>query len=86
MKSQFTIKADVIDSHAHCGIQDQSCDQSFEAYLACVTGTPIHQVVLFPPVMEIYDRNDPLFEDTREWQARRTEANEYLLTLGRNNS
>jgi len=83
MKSQFPVKADVIDSHAHCGIQDLSCDQSFEAYLACVKETPIHQVVLFPPVMEIYDRNDPLFEDTREWQARRTRANEYLLTLGR---
>lgn len=71
----------VIDSHAHCGIQDRSFYQSFEDYLALVAGSEIDGVVLFPPVLEIYDRYDPDFEDDPEWQARRRRANDYPLTL-----
>jgi hypothetical protein len=72
----------IIDAHAHSGIQDRSFDQSFENYLAHVRGSSIEAVVMFPPVMEIYDRYDPGFEDNPEWQARRKRANEYLLNLG----
>jgi hypothetical protein len=38
---------------------------------------------MFPPVMEVYNRRDPRFHDTPEWQARRARANEYLLGLSR---
>ncbi len=78
MESGFT----AIDAHAHCGVGDQFPPQSFEDYFARVEGSPITRVVMFPPVMEIYDRHDPDFTDTPEWQARRKEANQYLLTVG----
>ena len=38
---------------------------------------------MFAPVMEVYDRHDPGFKDTAEWQARRARANQYLLDLSR---
>jgi uncharacterized protein len=72
----------VIDSHAHCGIQDRFPPQSLEDYLAEVKGSDISGVAMFAPVMEIYDRNDPDFVDTSEWQQRRRQANSYLLSLG----
>ena len=75
----------VIDSHAHCGIQDHSFDQSFEAYSAAVKHTRIKQVVMFPPVMEIYNRYDFQFKDTIFWQKKRKKANEYLLKIGNRN-
>jgi uncharacterized protein len=71
----------VIDAHAHCGLGDSSSPQAFEDYYSTVKGTDILGVVVFPPVIEIYDRYDPAFEDTPEWQARRKKANDYLLTL-----
>ena len=76
------IKESVIDSHAHCGIQDLNPDQSFEAYFSYVKKTQIKQVVMFPPVMEIYDRYDYQFKDTALWQEKRKRANEYLLKIG----
>jgi hypothetical protein len=72
----------ITDAHAHCGIQDTSFDQSFEDYLVRIRGSEIEAVVMFPPVMEIYDRYNPDFVDTPEWQVRRKRANEHLLTLG----
>lgn len=72
----------VIDSHAHCGIQDLSFDQSFEAYVSYVKNTKIRQVVMFPPVMEIYNRYDFHFKDTQHWQEKRENANAYLLHIG----
>jgi hypothetical protein len=74
----------VIDAHAHCGIQDKDPDQSFESYYAYVKGSPISTVVMFPPVMEIYDRYDFHFKDTPEWCQKRKQANEYLLNIGNN--
>jgi predicted TIM-barrel fold metal-dependent hydrolase len=71
----------IIDAHAHSGIQDKSFDQSFEDYRAHVRESAIEGVVLFPPVMEIYDRYNRDFVDNPEWQARRKRANDYLLTL-----
>ena len=75
----------IIDAHAHCGIQEQSFPQSFEDYLTHVVESNIERVVMFPPVMEIYDRYDPDFVDDAKWQQRRKSANDYLLTLGNNN-
>jgi predicted TIM-barrel fold metal-dependent hydrolase len=37
---------------------------------------------MFPPVLEIYDRFDPRFRDSPEWQERRRRANEYLVSAG----
>ncbi len=72
----------VIDSHAHCGIGDRSFHQSFEDYFSRIEHTQIRTVVMFPPVMEIYDRYDPGFEDTPQWQDKRKQANSYILGLG----
>lgn len=74
-------KKTVVDSHAHCGIQDLTFDQSFLAYRSCVKESPITAVVMFPPVMEIYNRYDSGFKDTIAWQEKRTRANEYLLNI-----
>ncbi len=59
-----------------------SFNQSFEAYLSCVEHTPIYQVIMFSPVMEIYDRYDFYFKDTEQWQEKRRKSNSYILTLG----
>jgi len=72
----------IIDAHAHCGIQDRSMPQSFDDYHSQIQGSGIEAVVMFSPVMEIYDRYRPNFEDNTEWQQRRKISNEYLLTLG----
>ena len=71
----------IIDAHAHCGKQDNSSPQTIEDYYHAVRGSDILGVVMFPPVMAIYDRYDPHFKDTPEWQMRRQTANSYLLTL-----
>ena len=72
----------VIDTHVHCGIQESYPSQSFEDYLGAIKGTGIRGAIMFPPIMEIYNRYDPNFEDDQEWQLRRKRANDYLLTLG----
>jgi predicted TIM-barrel fold metal-dependent hydrolase len=71
----------IIDAHAHCGIQDRFPPQSLEDYLAVARGSGIAGAVMFPPVMEIYDRYDPSFEDTPNWLERRKAANHYLTVL-----
>jgi uncharacterized protein len=71
----------IIDSHAHCGIQERFASQAFEDYLNDISGTDIHGAVFFAPVIEIYDRFNPDFEDNAEWQQQRKNANEYLLGL-----
>lgn len=72
-----------VDAHAHCGVQDRSVPQSFEDYYQLARETPITEVVMFPPVYEIYDRFDPSFQDTPGWKARRRAANDYVLSLSR---
>ncbi len=71
----------VIDAHAHCGRQERHPPQAIEDYYAAVQGSDILGVVVFPPVIEIYDRYDPAFEDSPPWPEGRRKANEYLLTL-----
>lgn len=75
------MKPKIIDAHAHCGIQDRFPPQAFEDYLALVKGSDIQGVVMFPPVMEIYDRYEYHFKDNEEWRAKRERANHYLLLL-----
>ena len=72
----------IIDAHAHCGIQDQSMPQSFEDYHSQIQGNGIEAVVMFSPVIEIYDRYRPNFEDNAKWKIQRKISNEYLLTIG----
>lgn len=71
-----------IDAHAHCGRQDRVPPQDFNDYASCIRGSGIRSVVMFPPVMEIYDRYDFNFKDDGQWVQRRRDANEYLLHLG----
>ncbi len=71
----------IIDSHVHCGIQDNSPPQSLQDYLHHSSGSGISGAVMFPPVAEIYDRYDYNFEDSPEWQQRRQQANDYLLYI-----
>ncbi|MGD8770188.1 MAG: amidohydrolase family protein [Desulfobacterales bacterium] len=69
----------IIDAHVHCGIQDKFPPQSYDDYFSVISGSGIKAAVMFPPVMEIYDRYDPNFADTTQWKNRRKAANEYLL-------
>ncbi|MGM0453327.1 MAG: amidohydrolase family protein [Thermodesulfobacteriota bacterium] len=71
----------IIDAHAHCGIYDRMPPQAFEDYLAAVKGSSIEGVAMFSPVAEIYDRDDPAFEDDAAWQKQRAASNVYLVTL-----
>jgi len=71
----------IIDAHVHCGIQDQFPPQSYDDYFSIISGSGIKEAVMFPPVMEIYDRYDPNFTDSTQWKNRRKAANEYLLHI-----
>ncbi|MGB2930581.1 MAG: amidohydrolase family protein [Desulfobacterales bacterium] len=72
----------IIDAHVHCGIQDKFPPQSYDDYFSVIRGSGIQEAVMFPPVMEIYDRYDPNFTDSAQWKNRRKSANEYLLHIG----
>ena len=72
----------IIDAHVHCGKQFTDPPQAFEDYLAHLGDSGIIGAVMFPPVMEIYDRHNPDFEDDPQWRRKRQNANEYILTLG----
>ncbi len=77
-----TIDFPVIDAHAHCGVQDYPPPQGFEDYRRMARATAIRKVVMFPPVMEIYNRYDPRFTDDPGWKRRRSRANAHLLDQG----
>ena len=76
------MKDRVLDAHAHCGRQFRQPPQDIADYLACVGDSGIAGAVFFPPVVEVYNRHDPGFEDGPEWQKRRERANQRLLELG----
>jgi hypothetical protein len=69
----------VIDSHLHCGYQNVSW--LWEDLRAHLAGEGIRGAALIPPVEDVYDRYDPGFTDTPEWQACRRRAHQYLLDL-----
>jgi predicted TIM-barrel fold metal-dependent hydrolase len=75
------MRHEIIDAHAHCGIQDTFPSQALEDYLEYACGSGITAAVMFAPVMEIYDRYDYDFEDSPQWKKRRQEANRYLVEL-----
>ena len=71
----------LIDAHVHCGRQDPEPPQDFETVAGLEREAGVEAAVVTPPVMEVYDRHDPQFQDNPEWQARRSRANQYLLDL-----
>ncbi len=66
----------VIDSHIHCGKK-----LPYEIIEPILRKAGIDSACLFSPVDDIYDRYDPNFQDTPEWQRKRKEANRYLLEI-----
>lgn len=72
----------ITDAHAHCGTLDRFPPQDFDDYFICAQECGVERVVMFAPVIEIYDRHDPDFKDDPQWRRRRKNANEYLLTVG----
>ncbi len=72
-----------MDAHCHCGRQDFPPPQDYETIAAFHRAAGVDAAWMFPPVYEVYDRHDPCFTDTPEWQARRRRAHDYLLGLSR---
>jgi len=69
----------VIDSHLHCGRQNVSW--LWEDLRRLLLAAGIRGAALIPPVEDVYDRYDPAFTDTPDWQATRRRAHRYLLDL-----
>jgi hypothetical protein len=69
----------VIDSHLHCGRQNVSW--LWEDLRTHLVAAGIKGAALIPPVEDVYDRYDPGFTDTPEWQACRRRAHQYVLGL-----
>jgi len=70
-----------LDAHCHCGRQDFPPAQDYETIAALHRAAGVDAAWIFPPVYEVYDRHDPAFTDSAEWQARRRCAHDYLLAL-----
>ncbi len=68
----------IIDSHMHCGK-----DLPYQIIAPLLLKAGIEGACLFAPVEDIYDRYNPYFTDTPEWQIYRKGANRYLLNLGK---
>lgn len=73
----------IIDGHCHCGAQDLDPPQDYEYIAKLHRGRGVEGALMFPPVMEVYDRHNPRFADDDPWRARRERANHYLLDLSR---
>ena len=69
----------IIDSHMHCGIQNS--ELPIELIRAWLDRAGIQGACLYPPVEDIYDRDNYHFEDNARWVAFRQMANEYLLEI-----
>ena len=72
----------IIDTHVHCGIQDLRPPQDYETIAELHRECGVEATAMFAPVMEVYDRHNPRFEDDPGWRQRRERANRYLLELG----
>jgi len=70
----------IIDSHIHCAKRFP-----FETISPLLKNAGIDGACLFAAVEEIYERYDPYFQDTPEWQRKRRDANRHLLGLGKSN-
>ena len=70
-----------VDCHVHCGRLDDSAQQAYEDVAPMFDRAQLDAAVCFSPVMEIYDRHDPDFRDSRDWRRRRASSRRYLLDL-----
>jgi hypothetical protein len=70
---------EIIDSHIHCG--NQNADLRFDKIRPLLQEAGISGACLFAPAEDIYDRYDPNFQDTADWQRARRAANRYVLDL-----
>lgn len=73
----------ILDGHIHCGVMDSTAPQTYEDIVPLLAQVGASEAVCFSPVAEIYDRDDPEFEDTSEWVRRRTVSRDYLCHLSR---
>lgn len=69
----------IIDCHLHCGVQH--VPWGWERKRPLLQAAGIRGVGIIPPVEDVYDRYDPQFTDTPDWQACRRRAQRYLLEL-----
>jgi hypothetical protein len=69
----------IIDSHIHCGIQQ--VDLPYGEIQSLLIHAGIAEACMFAPVEDIYDRDDPDFQDNSHWRRTRQAANHYLLDL-----
>ena len=72
-----------LDAHCHCGFQDTRPPQGYPTTSQLHRNAGVQATWAFPPVYEVYDRYDPAFVDSPDWQARRRRAQDYLLGLSR---
>ena len=70
-----------VDCHVHCGRLDDSAPQAYEDIAPTLDRAGVDAAVCMSPVMEVYDRHDPDFEDDDEWRRRRESSHEYLRGL-----
>lgn len=66
----------VLDGHTHCGLGLPFDHLAVEWKLAGIQGG-----VIFSPVEEIYDRYDPVFDDSQEYLRSRARVHQYLIEL-----
>jgi hypothetical protein len=69
----------IIDCHLHCGVQH--VPWGWERKRPLLKASGIRGVGVIPPVEDIYDRYDPGFTDSPDWQTCRRRAQRYLLEL-----
>lgn len=69
----------IIDSHIHCGVQHS--DLPIEHIAPLLRRAGITDACLFAPVEDIYDRDNPAFQDNNDRRRTRRAANRYLLDL-----
>jgi uncharacterized protein len=74
----------IIDCHVHTGVRNVSWP--WETVRPWLEAAGIAGAAVIPPVEDIYDRYDPDFTDSPNWQAGRRAAHRYLLDLLRNPS
>jgi hypothetical protein len=69
----------IIDCHLHSGVQNVSW--GWEEVRPLLLEAGVSGAGVIPPVEDVYDRYDPRFQDSPEWQACRGRAHQYLLAL-----
>jgi uncharacterized protein len=74
--AKCSAQAIVLDGHSHCGLDLPFDNLAGEWNLAGIQGG-----VIFSPVEEIYDRYDPVFEDSEEYVRSRARVHQYLIEL-----